>query len=151
MDTQAVSAFTALIAVIVGPGVSIYVAKRQIRASIVSTNRQKWIDNLRDELSEVIKSIRILGLHRNFETIDQSELNGRIENLALREAKINLLLNPNEADHRDLSETIRMAIDNIGAGEEREKRIRTKELLTLLTSQSQTILKREWKRVKVGD
>ncbi len=85
------------------------------------------------------------------ENIEQSEFNDRLEKLVLLEAKINLLLNPNEADHKILSETIRKAIDKIGAGDEREKRIGVEELLKLLFSQSQIILKREWKRVKNGD
>ena len=67
------------------------------------------------------------------------------------EAKINLLLNPNETDHKILSETIRKAIEKIGPGEEREKRIGVQELLRSLLSHSQIILKREWVRVKNGD
>lgn len=151
MDTSQISAVIALVAVVVGPIVSVYITKRQIHASVVSSNRQKWIDNLRDQLSEVITSIRILSLHRSLEKIENSELNDRIEKLVLLEAKINLLLNPNEADHKTLSGTIRKAIDTIGAGNEREKRMDAQELLKSLLSQSQFVLKREWERVKRGD
>ncbi len=151
-DTLAIiSAITALIAVAVGPIVSVYLSKRQIHASVVSSNRQKWIDNLRDQLSEVITSIRILCLHRSMELIENTELNDRIEKLVLLEAKINLLLNPNEADHKILSEIIHAAIDKIGAGNEREKRVGAQKLLKSLLLQSQHVLKREWERVKSGD
>ncbi len=151
MDTTLISAITALVAVVVSPIVSIYITKRQIHASIVSSNRQKWIDNLRDQLSEVITSVRILCLHRSMDRIDDSELNDRIEKLVMLEAKINLLLNPSEADHKFLSETIHNAIDKIGAGNEMEKRIDAQELLKSLLSQSQFVLKREWERVKHED
>lgn len=151
MDTQAISALTALVAVVLGPSVSVYLAKRQIHASVVSSNRQKWIDNLRDLLSEIITSIRILGLHRTMDNIQQKEFDARLENLVLMETKINLLLNPFEADHKAISETIRKAIEKLFAGDELEKRAAVKELSTSLTSQAQTILKREWRRVKTGD
>ena len=151
MDTQAISAITALVAVIVGPTVSVYLAKRQIHASVVSSNRQKWIDNLRDQLSEIITSIRILGLHRSMDRIEQEEFDRRLENLVLMETKINLLLNPLEADHKAISETIHKAIEKLFAGDEREKRVAVKELSSSLIAQAQSILKREWQRVKTGD
>ena len=42
----AVSPITAII----GPMVALYVMGRQIRATVVSTNRQKWINSLRDTI-----------------------------------------------------------------------------------------------------
>jgi len=42
MDTTQISAITALVAVVCSPIVSVYITKRQIPASIVSSNRQKW-------------------------------------------------------------------------------------------------------------
>lgn len=151
MDTHVISALTALVAVIVGPSVSVYLAKRQIHASVVSSNRQKWIDNLRDQLSEIITSIRILGLHRNMGNIEQEEFDRRLEKLVLMETKINLLLNPLESDHKAISETIHKAIEKLFAGDEREKRVAVTELSTSLMAQAQVILKREWQRVKLGD
>ena len=148
---QAVSAVTALVAVIVGPSVAVYLAKRQIRASVVSASRQKWIDALREQLSEITAALRVIGLHRRFETIPQVELDDRIENLALLESRISLLLNPNEEDHKEISAIIRQAIDKIGEGSERDKRVAIQAQLISLVAQSQVVLKREWKRVKDGD
>lgn len=85
------------------------------------------------------------------DNIQQKEFDARLENLVLMETKINLLLNPFEADHKAISETIRKAIEKLFAGDELEKRAAVKELSTSLTSQAQTILKREWRRVKTGD
>ena len=50
--TATLTAATALVAVIVGPVISVYVARRQIRASAVLKNRQSWINALRDAIVE---------------------------------------------------------------------------------------------------
>ena len=49
-----VSAATALVASIAGPIVTLTVAKRQFNANVLSANRQKWIETLRDGLAELI-------------------------------------------------------------------------------------------------
>jgi hypothetical protein len=49
-----VSACTALVASVVGPVVTLAVAKRQFNANVLSANRQKWIETLRDMLAELI-------------------------------------------------------------------------------------------------
>ena len=120
IDAPIISAVTALVAVVVGPLVSVYVVRRQIHASVVSANRQKWIDDLRDQLTELITGIRFLGLHRSLEHIDEKEFVERLQRLVLVETKVNLLLNPNEKDHEALSKTIRQAIEKIFAGNEKE-------------------------------
>lgn len=151
IDASIISAATALVAVVVGPLVSIYVMRRQIHASVVSANRQKWIDNLRDQLTELITGIRFLGLHRSLDHIDDEGFVERFQKLVLVETKVNLLLNPIEEDHSALSKTIRQAIEKIFAGDEKEKRTRVKELSDSIVTQSQAILKREWQRVKSGE
>jgi hypothetical protein len=52
--SQHVVAVIALVAVFVGPFVSILVARRQIKASLVSANRQAWIKELRSTLADCI-------------------------------------------------------------------------------------------------
>lgn len=151
IDVPTISAATALVAVIVGPLVSIYVVRRQIHASVVSANRQKWIDNLRDQLTDLITGIRFLGLHRSLDHIDEKEFVERLQQLVLVETKVNLLLNPNEKDHQALSQAIRQAIEKIFAGDEKEKRVGVKQLSDSIVTQSQAILKREWQRVKSGE
>src|SRR6266566_8149872 len=51
--TAIISAATALIAVVVAPISAYLIAKRQITATVVSTNRQAWINQLRDHLSQL--------------------------------------------------------------------------------------------------
>ena len=154
IDTPTVSALTALAAVIIGPLASIYVTKyvtkRQIHASVVSLNRQKWIDSLRDQLANLITDLRLLGLHRGINLIAKEEYEERLQRILLSEIKINLFLNSNEADHKSLSDTIRSVIETIFGGNEIEKRRVASELLPVIVQQSQSILKREWQSVKDG-
>src|SRR5262249_28131551 len=53
-----ISASTALVASIIGPIVTLTVARRQYNATVVSSSRQKWIETLRDTLAELIALIR---------------------------------------------------------------------------------------------
>ena len=50
-----ISACTALVASIAGPLVTLTVSRRQFNASVLSANRQKWIDSLRDMLAEPLE------------------------------------------------------------------------------------------------
>jgi hypothetical protein len=49
-----VTASTALISAVTGPLVSYIVARRQIRASVISNNRERWIEALRDSVAEYV-------------------------------------------------------------------------------------------------
>ena len=59
-EPAVVSAITALVAIIIGPLVSICIAKNQINASVISTNRQVWINRLRDELATLVGMVHHL-------------------------------------------------------------------------------------------
>ncbi len=52
-----ISAGTALVASIAGPWVTLTVARRQFSANVVSANRQKWIETMRDLLAELVSLI----------------------------------------------------------------------------------------------
>lgn len=148
MKTEWISALTALVAVILSPIVSLYVAKRQIRASVVSANRQKWIDELRGELSELINLIMFLNMGRT--TLTEKAFIEKFEKAHLIETKINLLINPHEQDHVALTKTIRDAIVEIFEKKDRDPKVLI-ALKDSIVSQSQAILKREWDRVKKGE
>src|ERR1700674_5259085 len=49
-----IAALTALMASVLGPVVTLAVARHQFRANVLSTNRQKWIDMFRDRLAELL-------------------------------------------------------------------------------------------------
>ncbi|GAC28600.1 hypothetical protein [Brumicola pallidula] len=106
-EPPVVSAITALVAVIVGPLVSIIVAKKQINASVVSSSRQAWINRLRDELATLVGIVHHLpSAHANGSvTTDDAiaEYGKFVEQFQV----IKLLINPKETDHQELIRLIK--------------------------------------------
>ena len=107
-----VSACTALVASILGPVVALVIAKRQINANIVSSNRQRWIESLRDLIAELLSQlVAVLVVKTGWKgdwagglpaiQSDRSLLE-KLERIVLVQSKIRLLINPNEADHQAL-------------------------------------------------
>ena len=153
-----ISACTALVASIVGPLVTLTVAKRQINASVLSANRQKWIESLRDMLAEFISLlVAALVVRSRWRAAwnkgrgaveDDPPLLAKLERLVLTQSKIRLLLNPNEGDHQHLYEAINTAIKRLQA--EASPDDETERDIENITKLAQTILKREWQRVKAG-
>ena len=151
IDPATISATTALVAVVVSPIVSVYVAKRQIRASVVSANRQAWINQLRDTLAELVTSFRFLNARRDGDiALDQHEWLERFQRAFQLSMKVALLLNLAEADHRELDTMIKEAIGlPLSSANDRSQQLIA--LTQRIVEQSQAILKREWERVKSGD
>ena len=52
-----ISALTALVASIVSPFVTIQTAKRQINASVISANRTRWLESLREQLATLVSEL----------------------------------------------------------------------------------------------
>src|SRR5215510_3908344 len=107
-----ISACTALVASIAGPIVTLAVARRQFNATVLSANRQKWIETLRDMLSECVSILVAAAVVRTTWTAEwdgglapisaRAELLDKFQRLVLVQAKIRLLLNPLESDHEEL-------------------------------------------------
>jgi hypothetical protein len=122
--------------------------EQQIRANIVSANRQVWINNLRDDLADLAASRKYAGidirkkemLESGF-TANQKKLLAHIE--MLRE-RIRLRLNPAEADHKILVGLIDDFLDA-------EDGVSITNIGQEVTLQAQKVLKAEWERVKRGD
>ncbi len=149
--TALIAVGTALMATIVGPLISWNIAKRQIKATVISTNRQAWIIELRDLVSEYLGLITYLSL-RPGETFSEGK------SLGSSFYKIRLLLNPGEEDHIQLVKLISVNSHLAGTyAPEQDQQKKTEISQTLLDqreeiiSLSQSILKREWERVKQGD
>jgi len=153
-----VSASTALVASVVGPVITLTVARRQFNATVISSNRQKWSETLRNTLAELIALVRAsLVVKSNWkEKWDHGRgpLNAnpamleKFERIALAQSKIELLLNPIDSDHQRLFETIETAIRRLRAEESLEAE--TEHDIRTITGHGQSILKREWQRVKNG-
>src|ERR1700675_694269 len=104
-----VTACTALISAVVGPAVSYVVARRQIRASVISNNRERWIEALRDSVAEYVALLLSASMVKL--TIAQDPLKALGEDHALLQVfertvlvknKIMLLSNPNERGYMEL-------------------------------------------------
>jgi hypothetical protein len=141
------SMLVALAAVIVGPIVTFKVAKRQI----VSPIRQKWIDELREILSEFLSECRkAIILYEGTGLLNAENMDNELfRKLLYLEQKLVLMLNPHEADHIELTNIVKDITDNVQHGV--DNFIEFGEKLAEATDLSQQILKKEWKRVKNGD
>jgi hypothetical protein len=154
-----VSAATALVASILGPVVTLVVARRQINANVVSVNRQKWIDALRDLLAELVSLLVAVVVTRRtwrgqwnegMAAIEaRPELLTKLERIVLVQWKIRLLINPNERDHQALYRSIEQALEHARSEQAAEAEMTAD--IEAITALSQQILKREWERVKRGD
>ena len=153
-----ISACTALVASIVGPFVTLAVARRQFNATVLSANRQKWIESSRDLLAELI-SLLVAALiikERWKERWDggrgallaEPVLVEKLERIVLAQSKVRLLMNPVEADHQQLCRMIDDAFKRLQTEEALESD--TEADIESITRLAQSILKREWQRVKTG-
>jgi hypothetical protein len=131
------SLVVAMLAVIVGPLVQWRIAKRQI----VDPMRQAWINELRKMLS------KLLGTTSYFMArgVDIAQDSNDLRELAEIQQEIVLTLNPREDDHRLLMEKIRMMAQAVFMAPDRDQFV---QLHGEVTELAQTILKREWNRVK---
>jgi hypothetical protein len=153
-----VSASTALVASIIGPIVTLTVARRQYNAQVISASRQKWIETLRDTLAELIALIRAaLVVKSKWEDKwdrGRGPLNAdpailkMFEHIVLSQSKVDLLINPTDSDHQLLHETIETAISRLRAEESLESE--TQSDIQSITRLGQAILRREWQRMKMG-
>ncbi len=168
-----ISVMTALVAVIVSPLVSWMIARRQldivkhqISSSNVSSKRQVWIDELRQDIAEALALMsRIEELKRPSPNLNENEhlevFDRRMEaELRATELlmRIRLRLNPNEQVHNDLVsafQEVALAAPDPKPGETEEDRHRLqagfKSARDKALGITQTILKNEWNRVRRGE
>ncbi len=120
-------------------------AQSQIQASTVCQFRQQWIDGLREDIALLTS----LSLKRTGDNGVYDHLQKMVE-IQLR---IQLRLNPNETDHKALTalldELIECASRYYAKSNTRiDDGIRMNEISKQIVPVTQTILKREWNRVK---
>ncbi len=140
------SAATALFAVVLGPLVSLWAARRQSRVVVLSANRQAWINTLRDLLAECMAISAFIHI-ADWSERKQSEFDEKMERFALVISKIRLMLNPNEQDHQRLNEMLAELMKSLRSLKEKDP-VKGAQLMKDFVPLSQTILKREWERVK---
>jgi hypothetical protein len=72
----------------------------------------------------------------------------KLERIVLTETKIRLLINPTEVDHQRLHQAIETAFKRLQSEESLDSE--TEADIEVITGLGQSILKREWQRVKLG-
>jgi hypothetical protein len=100
-----VSAIVALIAVVGG----LIMSNRQVRVSVRSTNRQAWINELRNQIAEAL-SLLTEAMATKKSNIAYEERVKTLVRYDLHFPKVQLLINPQEEDHRDLCKNLANAM-----------------------------------------
>jgi hypothetical protein len=152
-----VTASTALVSAVTGPLVSYIVATRQIRASVISNNRERWTEALRDSVAEYVALLLSASMVK--QTIGQNPLKAVTEDHALLEIveriilvknKIMLMTNPDENRYRELCEIVEGTYQALMSDDpEASGRIRIGS--EAITRAGRNVLTAEWARVKRGD
>jgi hypothetical protein len=148
MAIPILSLVVALLAVFVGPLISLRVARRQVLSSLEVANkqviapmRQAWINSLRDLLAEFAST----ALHY-FVAGYEDRTDAEYLRLTLLEHKIQLMLNAKEDDHRKIEGLMREMLNAIESGPEGKDDFQVSH--PALMGLSKEVLKREWDRVK---
>jgi len=152
-----VTACTAVIAAIAGPTVSLLVARQQMRASLISTNREKWAEALRDLLAEYVSLVLSASIRR--QALDQdlplalkenSALLPTAERVTLVKSKILLMIDPGDTSQRKLCCAVEDAYHAL-VSKDRPELTRMRDEAEAITHAGRAVLKAEWHRVKRGD
>ena len=151
-----VTACSALVSAAAGPLASVVVASRQARVSLISGNRERWIEALRDSIADYVAiALSAATLQEATQEApvaavrDDPQLWHVVEAVARARTRVLLMLNPSEAGHLELSAAIDRSyriLAHGGAGLER-----IAPVLDALTDAGRSVLKAEWSRVKRGE
>jgi hypothetical protein len=144
------SLVVAALAVFFGPFVSWFVAKKQIEASIRVSNkqviapiRQAWINELRILLAELTGKCAHYWA-AGYEDREDAEY----QHITELVSKLTLYINPTEQDHISLLEKVKEMESAISSGGSTENDKLFWSAHEASVKLGQTILKREWERVK---
>jgi hypothetical protein len=141
-----ISVITAFAAVVVS-----YLSARQgIRATVVSSNRQVWINSLRDTIAEYLAKAMMARTLNALEYAGDSSL-PRVEEILRLNTRIELLINPKEKDHAQLARQVSQMTDALNSQNPKNQAFDVDSCRKQIVELSQLILKREWDRVKAGD
>lgn len=159
IEVAFVTACTAMVSALIAPFITVRMGRAQIKASVISNNRQKWIETLRDLIASFCAQAiaaaprrrSLLASGGGIVTTDADMLD-KIEELLKTFMKIRLMTNPLEADHQEfVSVLTRMMTTLRTAPLDADLEPSIREAVEEIVDKSQPILKREWARVKAGE
>lgn len=128
----AISASSALFGVLVGSVCSYFISRQQFKATVLSGNRQQWINTLRDCIADFQTKAKIAIVEVDLASHDQTSAAANLGNhdeamktMRLLVNKISLLINPKERDHSELFSSLNEleahCIDGDPADREKER------------------------------
>jgi hypothetical protein len=82
------------------------IANNQIKATLNTNNRQVWLTNVRDVLSELITQSKLMYIELIESDIPNETVKTIHEKLTYNHVKLLLLLNPNKSHHKDLLKSL---------------------------------------------
>jgi hypothetical protein len=156
-EISLITATTALVASIMSPLVTLAVARRQFRANVISTNRQKWIDTFRDRVAELLSLMNAAQLIKRH-TADAWRggmgpaaslgVTDKFEKAFMALAEVRLLTNASDPEHQRLNAALADALGHLQHDELRDDELAAAvgDVITL----GRTIIRQEWGRVKRG-
>jgi hypothetical protein len=152
-----VTACTALISPVVGRAVSYVVARRQIRASVISSNRERWTEALRDSVAEYVALLLSASMVKLTIAQDPAKALGAdhallqlFERTVLVKNKIMLMTNPNESRYMELCNVIEATYQSL-ISDDPQGLPKIHSASEAITRAGREVLKAEWIRVKRGD
>ena len=154
-----VFSLSAMIASAAGLFVNMRIADTEFKVNVLSVNRQKWVETMRDLVASLNSQLLTTAAVRH--TLQEPtglvmardpELFRRVEYLLRTVSKIELMLNPLEHEHQQLNSLMNEAIDKLRSGSSDSSIEDSVEAIGRKIIQvSQVILKREVGRVIRGE
>lgn len=153
-----VSAATALVASVAGPLVALHVGRTQVRAAVLSANRQRWIDGFRELVAEFCSQVAAAvqvraSLVRDGRIHLSAEPDSlrQFERLVLTFAKIRLMTDPADAPHQELVKVIEALMATLRtAPPTKDVQPDAEAAGRRIIEISHAILRGEWQRVQRG-
>lgn len=152
-DITLLSLLVALFSVLLSPLVALAVSKRATtnamrvaKKNIVAPMRQKWIDSVRDTVSELTSLVHHHFIALHDEHPEQTE---SLKKIHFMERRLRLLLNPNESDHKELVTRVGKLTHILEFEKSGPNQMAKMDSEIMICAQK--ILKSEWKRVKDED
>lgn len=151
-----VSAATVLVASIAAPLVTLRMGRLQIRASVLSANRQKWIDSFREAVATFLSQVAAI-VHLREKIVSggsihvsaEPEVLKRFEALVFTLARIRLLVDPLDEQQRQMLAVMQQQLKKLQSAATDADIVADNESTGFqVVELAVGILRKEWARVK---
>jgi hypothetical protein len=152
-----VTATTALFSAVLGPVMTFIVSARQIRASVISSNRERWLEALRDSVAEYVGLLLTAAMIKqgteddtNKAVAGDRDLRQIVERIVVVKNKIMLLTNPTESRAVELCDIVERTYQAL-ASQAPQAIATMRSEADAITRAGREVLRAEWSRVKRGE